>query len=112
MSERLEASPGTGSNAGGEQVSSPSNTTPMGVSRSKSNGVRFKYPLKSEAGNKPLKPPVTYQGIFYKATKVSKPLNLINPFADKSYGYGRGMVSWDKSQGKPKGFIAYGVRFW
>lgn len=80
--------------------------------KNKSKGDRFKYSLNSDADAKLLAPAVTYGGIFYKAAKVAKPLNLISPFASESYGYGRGMVSWDPTQGKPKGFIAYSVKFW
>jgi hypothetical protein len=33
--------------------------------------------------------------------------------AAKGYGDGRYMVSWDpKDEGKPKGFIVFGIRFW
>jgi hypothetical protein len=33
--------------------------------------------------------------------------------AAKGYGDGRYMVSWDPNdEGKPKGFIVFGIRFW
>lgn len=57
-------------------------------------------------------PPVIADGIFPKMVREPQPLQLINPFADRKYGYGRGMVSWDRSSGKPKGFIAFGLRIW
>lgn len=58
------------------------------------------------------KPKMTYFGIIPKALVSPKPLQLINPFAAKSYGYGRDMTSWNAREGKPKGFIAAGIRFW
>lgn len=58
------------------------------------------------------KPSVTYTGILPKAFTTPKPYELINPFAASSYGYGKDMVSWSSKEGKPKGFIFFGVRFW
>lgn len=57
-------------------------------------------------------PNITYFGIIPKAIVTPKPLQLINPFAAKSYGYGRNMTSWNAREGKPKGFIVAGIRFW
>jgi hypothetical protein len=57
-------------------------------------------------------PDITYFGIIPKALRSSKPFELFNPFAPKSYGYGRDMVSWSAKEGKPKGFILAGIRFW
>jgi hypothetical protein len=57
-------------------------------------------------------PGVTYFGIVPRALEMSKPYELISPFASKSYGYGRDMTSWSASSGKPKGFIVAGIRFW
>jgi hypothetical protein len=57
-------------------------------------------------------PSVGYFGIIPKVVQMDDPWQLINPCAARSYGYGRDMTSWSKLQGKPKGFIVFGVRFW
>lgn len=57
-------------------------------------------------------PPVTLGGVVPKAIQSRQPLQLINPFAGREYGYGRGMVSWDKLAGKPKGFILFSAKVW
>lgn len=58
------------------------------------------------------KPPTRSTGIIPKAVGTKKPWLLISPLAPASYGYGRDMVSWNSAEGKPKGFIVAGVRFW
>jgi len=57
-------------------------------------------------------PPVKTGGIIPKFIQSRQPLQLVNPFANRSYGYGKGMVSWDGRSGKPKGFIAFSLKFW
>lgn len=57
-------------------------------------------------------PSITYFGIIPRGLTMSKPLELFNPFASKKYGYGRDLVSWNSREGKPKGFIVAGIRFW
>lgn len=57
-------------------------------------------------------PPVVAGGIVPKFIQSPQPLQLINPFAGREYGYGSGMVSWNKQTGKPKGFIFFSVRGW
>lgn len=57
-------------------------------------------------------PPMKTGGIIPKFVQAGQPLQLVNPFADRSYGYGKGMVSWDARSGKPKGFIAFSLKFW
>lgn len=78
--------------------------------------VQLKTYQEEKLSNYPVAKPlgITYYGIIPKAISLEKPLQLVNPFAAKSYGYGREMVSWSTSggEGKPKGFIAFGVRFW
>jgi len=64
------------------------------------------------SNSKLLPPPISYQGILPKAFEMKRPWELINPFASKSYGYGRGLVSWNAKEAKPKGFIVFGVNFW
>jgi len=57
-------------------------------------------------------PDITYYGILPRELTMSRPLELFNPFASKKYGYGRDLVSWNSREGKPKGFIVAGIRFW
>jgi hypothetical protein len=59
-----------------------------------------------------LPPPPTFFGIIPKAIQSKQPWQLINPAAPRNYGYGRDMVSWNSTENKPKGFIAFGIRFW
>jgi hypothetical protein len=45
--------------------------------------------------------------------QTKQPWQLINPLAAKGYGDGRYLTSWDPTdEGKPKGFILFGIRFW
>jgi hypothetical protein len=67
--------------------------------------MESKYSLLSD-------PSITYYGIVPRATQSHKAWELINPMAPSSYGYGRNMVSWNSGEGKPKGFIVAGIRFW
>jgi hypothetical protein len=78
-------------------------------------GERIIYDYKGKAHKIPdinYKPPAKSTGIIPKIFSTHRPLQMISPFAARSYGYGRDMVTWDSSEGKPKGFIAAGVRFW
>lgn len=77
--------------------------------------VKFSYdPKKTTRTAAPVyyTPPAKLGGIVPRAAAMRKPLVLISPFADAKYGYGRGMVSWDRRSGKPKGFIFGSVKFW
>lgn len=58
------------------------------------------------------KPPAKSTGIIPKALSIGKPWLLVSPLAPASYGYGRDMVTWNSAEGKPKGFIVAGARFW
>ena len=61
----------------------------------------------------PLDPDSTVEGVVAAAFQMKQPWQLINPAAAKGYGDGRYLVSWDPDdEGKPKGFILFGVRFW
>jgi hypothetical protein len=61
----------------------------------------------------PLDPDSTVEGVVAAAFQMKEPWQLVNPMAAKGYGDGRYMVSWDpEDEGKPKGFIVFGIRFW
>ena len=61
----------------------------------------------------PLDPDSTVEGVVAAAFQMQEPWQLVNPMAAKGYGDGRYMVSWDPNdEGKPKGFILFGLRFW
>ena len=61
----------------------------------------------------PLDPDSTVEGVVAAAFQMQEPWQLVNPMAAKGYGDGRYMVSWDpEDEGKPKGFIVFGIRFW
>ena len=61
----------------------------------------------------PLDPDSTVEGVVAAAFQMKEPWQLVNPMAAKGYGDGRYMVSWDPNdEGKPKGFIVFGIRFW
>jgi hypothetical protein len=61
----------------------------------------------------PLDPDSTVEGVVAAAFQMQEPWQLVNPMAAKGYGDGRYMVSWDPNdEGKPKGFIVFGIRFW
>lgn len=51
-------------------------------------------------------------GIVPKMAESPRPLELLNPFADKSFGWGIDTVSWDRRTAKPKGFILFSALFW
>jgi hypothetical protein len=57
-------------------------------------------------------PPVKLGGIAPKIVRERTPLELINPFASRDHGFGRGLVSWNQQEGKPKGFIILGIKIW
>jgi hypothetical protein len=58
------------------------------------------------------KPPARVGGIVPRLIESKKPLELFNPLAPASYGRGRGLVSWDWAEGKPKGFILFSAHVW
>jgi hypothetical protein len=61
----------------------------------------------------PLDPDSAVEGIVAAAFQTKQPWQLINPVAAKGYGDGRYLTSWDPNdEGKPKGFIIFGLRFW
>lgn len=61
----------------------------------------------------PLDPDSALEGVVAAAFQMRQPWQLINPTAPKGYGDGRYLVSWDPNdEGKPKGFIVFGIRFW
>jgi hypothetical protein len=61
----------------------------------------------------PLDPDSTVEGIVAAAFQMKQPWQLVNPMAAKGYGDGRYLTSWDPNdEGKPKGFIVFGIRFW
>lgn len=61
----------------------------------------------------PLDPDSTVEGVVAAAFQMKEPWQLVNPAAAKGYGDGRYLVSWDPNdEGKPKGFILFGLRFW
>lgn len=61
----------------------------------------------------PLDPDSTVEGIVAAAFMTKQPWQLVNPMAAKGYGDGRYLTSWDPNdEGKPKGFILFGFRFW
>jgi hypothetical protein len=61
----------------------------------------------------PLDPDSTIEGIVAAAFQMKEPWQLVNPLAAKGYGDGRYLTSWDpEDEGKPKGFIIFGVRLW
>lgn len=61
----------------------------------------------------PLDPDSTVEGIVAAAFQTKQPWQLINPLAAKGYGDGRYLTSWDPNdEGKPKGFIIFGIRIW
>lgn len=61
----------------------------------------------------PLDPNSTVEGVVAAAFQMKQPWQLVNPLAAKGYGDGRYMTSWDPNdEGKPKGFIVLGFRFW
>jgi hypothetical protein len=97
----LNPSPNNGSMQSEEYVSS-------------GKGGKFKYSLRGSSGSGlgSVDLPIVSQGIVSGLLEKPKPLNLFNPYAPSDYGYGRDMVSWDSKDGKPKGFIVYGLRFW
>jgi hypothetical protein len=48
-----------------------------------------------------------------RAVSPLDPDSTVEGVAAKGYGDGRYLVSWDPNdEGKPKGFILFGVRFW
>ena len=60
----------------------------------------------------PLDPDSAIEGIVAAAFQTKQPWQLINPAAAKGYGDGRYLTSWDPNdEGKPKGFIIFGIRF-
>jgi hypothetical protein len=73
---------------------------------------KFESPVVQSSSKNAVVPPVELGGIIPKAYQMSAPWQLVNPFAPTSYGYGRGLVSWRQSEAKPKGFIAFSLRFW
>jgi len=80
---------------------------------SQAGGPQIKTLAKEQRAPKiHLPPPTTFFGIVPKAIQTKEPWQLINPAAPIQYGYGRGMVSWNAQENKPKGFIAFGIRFW
>lgn len=61
----------------------------------------------------PLDPDSTVEGVVAAAFQMKEPWQLVNPLAAKGYGDGRYLTSWDPNdEGKPKGFIVFGIRFW
>jgi len=61
----------------------------------------------------PLDPDSVVEGVVAAAFMTKQPWQLVNPAAAKGYGDGRYLTSWDPNdEGKPKGFILFGVRFW
>ncbi len=61
----------------------------------------------------PLDPDSVVEGVVAAAFMTKQPWQLVNPVAAKGYGDGRYLTSWDPNdEGKPKGFILFGVRFW
>jgi hypothetical protein len=61
----------------------------------------------------PLDPDSAIEGVVAAAFQSRQPWQLINPAAPRGYGDGRYLVSWDPNdEGKPKGFIVFGIRFW
>ena len=61
----------------------------------------------------PLDPDSAIEGVVAAAFQSRQPWQLINPLAPKGYGDGRYLTSWDPNdEGKPKGFILFGIRFW
>jgi hypothetical protein len=61
----------------------------------------------------PLDPDSVVEGVVAAAFMTKQPWQLVNPAATKGYGDGRYLTSWDPNdEGKPKGFILFGVRFW
>ena len=61
----------------------------------------------------PLDPDSTIEGVVAAAFQMKQPWQLVNPLAAKGYGDGRYLTSWDPNdEGKPKGFILFGIRFW
>jgi len=61
----------------------------------------------------PLDPDSTVEGVVAAAFQMKEPWQLVNPMAAKGYGDGRYLTSWDpEDEGKPKGFIVFGIRFW
>jgi hypothetical protein len=61
----------------------------------------------------PLDPDSAVEGIVAAMFQTKQPWQLINPLAAKGYGDGRYLTSWDPTdEGKPKGFILFGIRFW
>lgn len=61
----------------------------------------------------PLDPDSAVEGAVAAAFQSRHPWQLINPLAPKGYGDGRYLTSWDPNdEGKPKGFIVFGIRFW
>jgi len=87
----------------------------VGGAMQSQGGERIIYDFRGKAHKIPdinYRPPAKSTGIIPKILMTHRPLRMISPFAPRSYGFGRDMVSWDNSEGKPKGFIAAGVRFW
>lgn len=61
----------------------------------------------------PLDPDSVVEGVVAAAFMTKQPWQLVNPMAAKGYGDGRYLTSWDPNdEGKPKGFILFGIRFW
>jgi len=61
----------------------------------------------------PLDPDSVIEGVVAAAFQTRQPWQLVNPLAPKGYGDGRYLTSWDPNdEGKPKGFIVFGIRFW
>ncbi|MEY3479393.1 MAG: hypothetical protein RIQ71_168 [Verrucomicrobiota bacterium] len=61
----------------------------------------------------PLDPDSAIEGAVAAAFQTRQPWQLVNPLAPKGYGDGRYLTSWNPNdEGKPKGFILFGIRFW
>lgn len=54
---------------------------------------------------------LVYSGVLGRVSEGFPVYQLVNPLAPRSFGYGRGLTSWNKSEGKPKGFILGGLKF-
>ena len=68
---------------------------------------------KPERSVSPLDPDSSIEGVVAAAFQTRQPWQLVNPLAASGYGDGRYLTSWDpKDEGKPKGFIIFGLRFW
>jgi hypothetical protein len=78
-------------------------------------GERIVYDSRGGAHRVPnidYKPPVKVGGILPRMIESKTPLELLSPFAGTEYGVGRGFVSWNSREGKPKGFIFFSAKVW